>query len=180
MGALVIALLVAVWLLLNNEQNGPAVPRADNRAANPGYSAQNAVLIETAADGHPMYTLHASSIRQEPDSAITTLEQVQMQFRDPQGNIWNGRADEGRVVDQASQVELTGNVILSGLLPGTGKPAQISTDRLNVDTHTEVATTADPVVLDWNGQIVHARGMIARLRQQRVLLESDVHGRYVP
>ncbi len=179
-GALVIALLVAGWYLLNNEQNGPAVPAASNSATNPGYSAQNAVLIETAADGRPMYTLHAASILQEPDSAITTLHQVQMQFRDPKGNVWNGRADEGRVVDQASQVELTGNVVIWGQLPGTDQPARISSERLNIDTHTEVVTTEDPVVLDWNGQLVHARGLIAHLRQERLVLKSDVHGRYVP
>ncbi len=180
MGALVTALLIAGWLLLNDEQSGPAAPAARNRAANPGYSARDAVLVETASDGHPMYTLHAVSIRQEPDSEITTLEQVQMQFRDPKGNVWNGRADEGRFVDQASQVELTGNVVLSGLVPGTEEPVKISSDRLHVDTRTEIVTTDDPVVLDWSGQVVHARGMVARLKEQRVRLESNVHGRYVP
>jgi lipopolysaccharide export system protein LptC len=179
MGAVVVGILLAGWLLLNSEQNGPAAPAPGATTANPGYSARDAVLIETAADGQPMYTLHAARIRQEPASEITTLDQVQMQFRDRAGNVWNGRADEGRVVDQASQVELTGNVILSGLAPGTREPIEITSDRFDVDTHAEVVTTDDPVVLDWNGQLVNARGLIARLKEQRVTLKSDVHGRYV-
>ncbi len=180
MGAIVIGLLLAGWVVLNREQNGPAAPPAGPAASSPGYSARNAVLVETASDGHPMYTLHAERIHQEPDSAITTLEQVQMQFRDHQGNLWNGRADQGRVVDQASEVELTGHVVISGLAPGTQQPIKISSHQFDVDTHTEVVTTDEPVVLDWNGQLLLARGLIARLKEERVTLESDVHGRYVP
>jgi lipopolysaccharide export system protein LptC len=180
MGAIVIGLLLAGWLVLNKEQNGPAVPRAGPAQPSPGYSARNAVLIETGPNGHPMYTLHAARIRQEPDSEITLLDQVELQFRDRQGNLWNGRADEGRVVNGASEVELTGNVVISGLAPGTQQPIEISSDRFDVDTRTEIVTTDDPVVLDWNGQILHARGLVAQLKEERVTLESDVHGRYVP
>jgi lipopolysaccharide export system protein LptC len=180
MGAIVIGLLMAGWLVLNGEQNGPAVQPAGPAASSPGYSARTAVLIETATDGRPMYTLRAASIWQEPDSAITTLDRVQMQFRDQAGNLWNGRADQGRLVDQSPQVELTGNVVISGLAPGTRAPLEISSDRFDVDTHTEVVTTDDPVVLDWNGQLVQARGLVARLKEQRVTLKSNVHGRYVP
>jgi lipopolysaccharide export system protein LptC len=180
MGAVVVGVLLAGWLLLNSEQNGPAVPASGAGSENPGYSAQDAVLIETASDGHPMYTLRAARIHQEPASEITTLDRVQMQFRDQAGNIWNGRADHGRVVEQASQVELTGNVLISGLAPGTQEPVEVSSDRFDVDTHAEIVTTDDPVVLSWNGQLVHAVGLIARLKEQRVTLKSDVHGRYVP
>jgi len=180
LGAIVVGVLVAGWLLLNSEQNGPAVPASGAATQNAGYSARGAVLIETASDGRPMYTLRAARIRQEPASEITTLDQVQMQFRDHSGNLWNGRADHGRVVDQASQVELTGGVVISGLAPGTRDPVQISSDRFDVDTHAEIVTTDDPVVLSWNGQLVHAVGLVAHLKEQQVTLKSDVHGRYVP
>ena len=180
MGAIVVGVLLAGWLLLNSQQSGPAVAASGPRAENPGYSARDAVLIETASDGHPMYTLRAARIRQEPASEITTLDRVQLQFRDQTGSIWNGRAEHGRVVERASQVELTGNVIISGFAPGTQEPVAVSSDRFDVDTHAQIVTTDDPVVLDWNGQLVHAVGLIAHLKQQRVTLKSDVHGRYVP
>jgi len=173
-------LLVAGWFVLNSEQGGPAAPPPAARPTSPGYAAQDAVLVETGPDGNPMYTLHAARIRQQPASQVTLLDQVQMQFRDAAGNLWNGRADQGQVVSGASQVELIGHVTVAGLLPGTSEPVQVSSDRLNVDTRTEVVTTDDPVVLDWNGQLVHARGLVARLKEQRVRLESNVHGRYVP
>jgi lipopolysaccharide export system protein LptC len=178
--AVIMGLLIAGLFVLYNEQSGPAAPPPAARPTSPGYAAQDAVLVETAPDGDPMYTLHAARIRQEPASQITTLDQVQMQFRDEAGNVWNGRADEGQVLNGASQVELIGHVTIAGLLPGTNQPVQVASDRLNVDTRTEVVTTDDPVVLDWNGQLVHARGLVARLKEQWVRLESNVHGHYVP
>ena len=180
MGAVVVGLLLAGWIMLNREQNGPAVPPAGPAQPSPGYSAREAELIETGPDGHPLYTLHAARILQEPASEVTALEQVQMQFHDRQGNVWNGRADQGRIVDQAAQIELNGNVVISGRAPGTEQPLSISSEQFAIDTHTEIVTTDDPVVLDWNGELLHARGLIARLKEQRVTLKSDVHGIYVP
>jgi LPS export ABC transporter protein LptC len=179
-GAAVIALLVAGWLLLNSEEGGPAVPLTAAPAANPGYSARDAVLVETGQDGRPMYTLHAAEIRQQAASDVTVLDDVTMQFRDATGHIWNGSANQGFVVDGASQIDLSGAVRLWGLLPSTQQPIQLSSDRLAVDTRTEIVTTRDPVVLDWNGQILHGRGLIAHLREERLKLESDVHGVHQP
>ncbi len=179
--AAVIALLAIAWLALHGQQNGAVAPAAAAVAAqSPGYSARDAVLIETGADGLPMYTLRAAEIRQQPASRTALLAQVEMQFRDAAGQVWHGRANEARVSDQASEVDLTGAVTLSGLLPGTTEPARISTDRLSVDTRAEVVETKDPVTLDWGGQQIRARGLLAQLREQRVQLESNVHGRYAP
>ncbi len=180
-GAVLIALLVAGWLLLNNEEMGPAAPLAGARPPpNPGYSAHNASLIETGPDGRPMYTIHAAEIEQQPDSQVTELDDVTMQFRDEGGHVWNGRADRGFVLDNASQIDLSGAVRLWGVLPSTQQPIQVSSDRFAVDTRTEIVTTKDPVVLEWSGQVLHAHGLIAHLREQRVRLESDVHGTYNP
>jgi LPS export ABC transporter protein LptC len=177
--AAVIALLAIAWLALHGEASGPAAPEtARVSAQSPGYSASDAILTETGADGVPMYTLHAAKIREQPTSRVALLDRVEMQFRDSAGQLWHGRADEARVTDQASQVDLSGNVTLSGLLPGTTEPARISTDRLRVDTHSEVVTTQDPVSLDWAGGQLTARGLIARLRDERIRLEAQVHGRY--
>ncbi len=179
--AAVIGLLAVGWLALHTEQNGPAAAgMAMISAQNPGYSARDATLVETGADGLPMYTLHAAEIRQQPASQIALLDRVEMQFRDAAGRLWQGRADEARVVDQAAEIDLSGTVTLTGLLPGTGELARISTDQLSVDTRTDVVTTRDPVTLEWDGQQVRARGLVAQLRAQRIQLESNVRGRYVP
>lgn len=177
----VIALLAVAWLALNGQQNGPAAPRtAAISPPTPGYSARDAVLIETGADGRPMYTLRAAEIRQQPDSQVALLDRVQMTFHDAAGRMWQGRADHGRVLEGASQVDLSGMVAVTGQLPGSTQPAEIATDQLSIDTRSEVVSTQDPVTLDWGGQHMSARGLVARLREQRFTLESDVHGSYRP
>lgn len=179
--AAVIALLAIAWLALNGESRGPTVPAtATVSAQSPGYSARNAVLMETGADGMPMYTLHAAEIREQPASRDALLERVAMQFRDPDGQVWNGRSDQARVIDQAAKIQLAGHVALSGLLPGNPEPIRISTDRLSVDTHAETVETADEVTIDWGGGQIQARGIVAHLREQRIRLRSQVHGRYAP
>lgn len=177
--AAVIALLALAWLALNGETTGPSVPAtATVSAQTPGYSARNAVLLETGTNGLPMYTLRAAQIREQPASGVALLDRVEMQFRDADGQLWNARADEARVVDQAAQVELTGDVALSGALSGNPEPLRISTDRLNVDTHSEVVRTRDPVTIDWGGGQLQAHGLVVRLREQRIQLGSHVHGHY--
>lgn len=179
--AAVIALLAIAWLALNGGSGGPAVPATATVSAQlPGYSAREAVLIETGADGLPMYTLRAKEIREQPASRVALLDRVEMQFREADGQLWRGRADEARVIDQAAQVELAGDVVLSGLLPGNAEPVRISTEELSVDTHSQIVKTSDEVTIDLGGGQLHARGLIAWLHQQRIRLESQVHGRYVP
>lgn len=179
-GAAVIALLVIGWLSVNDERIGPAPAAVRAKRLNPGYAAQNAVLIETGPDGRPMYTLHASEIREQPTSQAVRLLDVTLEFRDPHGGVWNGRANEGLVSSGAAHVALSGAVTLTGALPESTAPLSISTDRLAVDTRSDVVTTTDPVVLEWNGEQVSARGLVAQLKDQRVTLESDVHGHYHP
>lgn len=179
--AAVIGLLAVGWLALRSQRRGPVTASAAVRSTeSAGYSARDATLIETGPDGHPMYTLRAAEIRQQPASQVAVLDQVQMEFRDAAGHLWHGRADQGRVLDGGSQVDLSGSVKITGQLPGSSEPAEISSERLNVDTRSEVVRTRDPVQLDWGRQQLRARGLLAQLREQRVKLEADVHGTYRP
>ncbi len=178
--AAVIALLAIAWLALNGETSGPAAPALPTVSAqSPGYSARDAVLIETGADGLPMYTLRAAAIHEQP-AQVALLDRVEMQFRDLSGQFWQVRANQARVIDQAVQVDLSGDVAVSGLLPGSDESVRISTDRLKIDTHAQIVTTRDEVTIDWGGQQLRARGLVARLREQHIRLDSQVHGRYAP
>lgn len=177
--AAVIALLAISWLALNGESSGPTVPAtATVSAQTPGYSARDAVLMETGPDGLPMYTLRAAQMHEQPATGVALLDRVEMQFREADGQLWNGRADQARVIDQAVKVDLSGNVVLTGLLPGSTEPVRISTQRLNADTRSQVVRSSDNVTIDWGRGELQARGIVARLREQRIRLESQVRGRY--
>ena len=66
--ALVLA-VVAVWLTLRRACWARPRPARTGRAvADQGYSATDATVVETGADGLPMYTLQARQVQQDPDS----------------------------------------------------------------------------------------------------------------
>jgi LPS export ABC transporter protein LptC len=179
--ATLIALAVAGLLLLSSEQSSLAPPAPGAvQLPDPGYSAQNATLVETGPDGQPMYTVMANVIHQQPDSQQVTLDGVRLQFRDPKAQVWHGSSDRGLIVNDAARVEMLGDVNLWGVLPGSDQAAHITTDWLQVNTQSQVVSTQAPVALDWNGQHVRARGMTVRLKSSQIRLQSDVHGRFQP
>jgi LPS export ABC transporter protein LptC len=127
-----------------------------------------------------MYTVHASTITQEAGSTEVALESVQLAFRDVHGQVWNGRANQGRILDDAAHIDLFGAVRLTGVLPGSETPAEITTEKLSMNTRDNIVTTRAPIAIDWSGQQLRARGLTVHLKDQRLKLESDVHGRYSP
>lgn len=168
-------------ILLGGQQRGSVSPiTVDERAADLGYAARQAQLVETGADGHPLYTINAALINEPPGALNVEMQQVRMSFTDGSGNEWTGRADSGVASQDTGHVELSGNVQISGVLPDSRDDASITTDRLSVDTHAQTVQTRDPVTLTLSGREIKARGLSANLKDGVVHLESNVHGTYSP
>jgi len=178
--ALLLIAIIAGSFLLGGEQREPtATTTVEPSSADLGYSARNAVLQETGTDGLPMYTLNAEVIRQHPSDGVE-FEQVQMSFRDPDGQTWNGRADRGELTTDTGKVDLTGNVHVSGLLPGSTQPADLETDKLSVDTHENIISTSEPVSVTSPGRKLKSKGLVATLKEHHLVLESNVRGSFTP
>jgi LPS export ABC transporter protein LptC len=176
---LTIVAVIAVSLLLSGQQSGtPASTTVQEMGWDEGYSAQNARLVQTGADGQPLYTLNAATIRQRPNAGQVGLTQVQMTFRDQNGAPWTASADHGTLEQAAGQVMLSGNVHVSGTPAAARGPAQITTDTLSVDLHGDLVSTRDPVTLLWAGAHLSSTGLVADLKDYRVQLESKVHGTF--
>lgn len=73
-------------------------------------------------------------------------------------------------------MQLAGNVHVSGLLGA--KSAQITAAVLSVDIPGDVVSTSAPVQMLWGGQQLSSTGLTADLKQDRVHLESAVHGTF--
>ena len=173
--------LVVGLVLLSGPQRGAVAPGAAGTAAtDPGYAALGAHLVQTGTDGQPLYSLDAARITQQPDDDIVRLTQVHMGFRAASGQEWTARADRGELGQDTGVVQLDGDVHVAGLLPGTRDQAEITTEHVSFDTHAQVVTTPDPVTLSMSGRELHATGLIARLKEGHVQLESAVHGSYLP
>ena len=179
----VLVAVAAGWVLLDRQRiMNPAasVPAENRRNPDPGYSALRAEIIETGPDGRPMYIVRAETVRQHPESQSVMLETVHMELRDAGGQRWTARADYGQIFPDAANVQLMGDVLISGMFPGSEETAEISTERLSVDTRAEIVSTRSPVVLNWSGRRMTARGLVASLKDQSLKLESDVHGLFTP
>jgi len=172
-----VALLVGVIVVTAPSHEGNA-PVVTGPLHDPGYSAVQARLVQTDKDGKPEYTLDAAQIQQLPNNGLVELEQVQLGFRDPNGNQWNARAAHGEIEQNSGIVRLAGNAHVFGLLPGTNDPAQIISEHLAYDTKTQIVSTHDPVTMVMSGRELNATGLVANLKERRVQLESAVHGTF--
>lgn len=173
--------LTVGMVLLSAPQHESAAPSSTGAPAHdPGYSAQQARLVQTGADGLPVYTLDAAQIQQQPNDGTVELQQVKLGFRDSNGNEWTARALHGQLAQGSDVVRLAGDVHVNGILPGSRQPAQMTTEHLAFDTRTEVVATRDPVTLLMSGRELNAQGMVANLKERHVQLESAVHGSFRP
>jgi LPS export ABC transporter protein LptC len=172
---------VAIWLTLGPRQAGPAAAQASGPTEpEQGYSATDASVVETGADGLPMYTLQARQVRQDPDDDIVDLTDVRMSFRDDAGGQWQARANQAVVRQDSAQIGLSGAIDVAGSFAHGDTPLHLITDALQVDTHTDILRTQSEVAIDSSGKLLYARGLLADLKGHRVKLESQVHGQFTP
>jgi lipopolysaccharide export system protein LptC len=180
--AVLAALVLIVGIVLLSAPQRESSPRAaaGGPLHDPGYSAVQARLVQTGADGLPIYTLDAAQIQQLPDQGKVELQHVQLGFRDASGNEWTARAARGELEQNSGVVQLAGDVHVRGILPGTTDPAQIISEHLAYNTNTQIVTTRDPVTLIMSGRELNATGLVANLKERRLQLESAVHGTFRP
>jgi len=164
-------------------------------APDPGYAARDAEIIETGYDGRERYRLKAAVIRQQLDASVIELEHLEMDYHPgsqtavpgeapvsaaASKEIWHLTSDHGRVRANGDDVQLSGNVEVTGTAPGSGEPLTLSTRTMRINTPTEFIETKDPVTMSWSGHEIKAVGMKADLKAGKLRLESDVHGEFSP
>jgi LPS export ABC transporter protein LptC len=173
--------LIGGSLFLSRQTRDAETPAPANRPAEDlGYGARDAQLIETGKDGRPRYTLNAKQIEQHPKDGSVQAQIVHMIIDDVDGNRWTVDAERGEIKNSGDNVDLSGDVHVSGMLPGTDQPADISSDRLSFDTRTDVVSTQDPVTFVWASRQIHSVGIVASLKDSHVQLESGVHAIFQP
>jgi LPS export ABC transporter protein LptC len=175
-----LALIVGVVVLTGPQRESIAPATAGGPLHDPGYSALKAHLIQTGADGFPVYTLDAAQIQEQPDTGLVNLQQVFLTFRDDTGNEWRARAASGELAQHSGVVRLAGDVHVNGIMPGTSEPAELVSEHLAYDSNTQVVSTADPFTLVMSGRRLSATGLLANLKGHHLKLESAVHGSFQP
>jgi LPS export ABC transporter protein LptC len=172
---------VAVWLTLAPRQTEPATTRSGQQAGpDLGYSAANAFVVETGADGRPMYTLQARQVQQDPADNLVNLTNVQMTFHDPSGEQCQARSDRAVARQDSPQIDLSGSIVGGCTFASSDQPIHFTSDTLHIDTGTDLVQTHSVVTFTSFGKLLNARGMQIDLKNHRVKLDSQVHGLFIP
>ncbi len=193
LGAFALVALVGGVYFLGRAARGPNdVDSSVTLPPDPGYAARDAEVIETGYDGRERYRLRAQTIRQQAEAGVIELEKLEMDYHpaaQPRipgesnseaapSEVWHLKSDRGEVRANGDDVELTGNVLVTGRAPGSGEPLTLLTEIMRINTPTEFIETDAPVTMRWSGHELNARGMQADLKAGTLRLESDVHGRF--
>ncbi|MCC7329345.1 MAG: LPS export ABC transporter periplasmic protein LptC [Gammaproteobacteria bacterium] len=163
--------------LLLHQLDSDETPAVSAAAPGIGYYLTDARLTGTGDDGHVLYRLSAHEVTQQPDDGNVNLADVTVDY-DPAHEIpWRLTASRGRVIDDGKMIALSGNVV-AATREARGPAAIIRTDYLEFDPGTDVASTDRKVVIEYAGSTVHAVGLRALLREDRLQLLADVSGHY--
>jgi lipopolysaccharide export system protein LptC len=125
------------------------------------------------------YRVAARSVTQTLADGSVVLHTIVIDYDAGAESPWNVRADQGRIPPGGKMIELTGNVV-AATRDSDHPQATIRTDYLEFDPDSYVAATDRKVTIDYAGSTVHATGMRALLREDRMELLSRVNGRYAP
>ena len=191
----VIAVVAAAWFFGIAGRSDNATDAAALLPPDPGYAALGAQVIETGYDGRERYRLNAKAIHQQGDNGVIDLEQLEMNYHPgAQGElpgeqpastkkateVWHLTSDRGQVRADGDDVQLNGNVQVTGPAPGSEAPLVLTTDNMRVNTPTQFIETDAPVQIRQSGNLIYAVGMEADLKAGNVRLKSKVHASSAP
>jgi LPS export ABC transporter protein LptC len=187
----VIAVLAGTYFLGRAGRNDNGIDNAVVIPPDPGYAARDAEVIETGYDGRERYRLKAKVIRQQTESGVIDLEQLEMNYHpeaqarvpgeapasaQAASEVWHLKSDRGQVRADGDDVQLDGNVRVTGPAPGSDAPIVLTTDNMRINTPTEFIETDAPVKVSWSGNVLEGVGLAADLKAGTVRLKSSVHG----
>lgn len=151
---------------------------AADTAPDPGYSASEAEIVQTGADGLPKYRLQARRIEQDPRSLEVALEEIRLETRERSAGSWQVSAPRGRLSKDAERLQLDGGVLLQGGERQGAEPLRLRTASLAYDLGTARVRAPGQVELTLQGHALVGKGLEANLRTRQVRLQADVHGRF--
>lgn len=174
-GLAVVALAsAAVYLRDRGGATGPPPTRLA-----PGYYVREAVLEGTGDDGRVLYRVLAADARQLAAGGVIRLADVRVNYLPAAAVPWELTATQGQMPPDRTIIELSGEVVATARQPGAA-PLTIHTDYLELDPDAYVARTDRGVRVERARDTLRARGMRAYLKEDRLVFETSVQGRFLP
>jgi LPS export ABC transporter protein LptC len=149
-----------------------------------GYYIREGTLTGTGADGRILYRITTRAARQNLDDGVVSMQEVAVNYAPAAEIPWDMRATRGQIPQDSNIIQLSGDVLVTSRAEATANhgqaPLTIRTDYLELDPDTYVATTDRHVAMERLRDTLHARGMRVYLKQDRLQLQSEVRGTFLP
>jgi LPS export ABC transporter protein LptC len=149
-----------------------------------GYYVREGTLTGTGADGRILYRITTKAARQNLDDGTISMQEVALRYAPAAGTPWDMRATRGQIPQDSNIIQLSGDVLVTSMAGDAANfraaPLTIRTDYLELDPDTYIATTRRQVAIGRSRDTLHARGMRVYLKQDRLQLESEVRGNFLP
>lgn len=173
--ALVVLLLLAAgaasWWWLGEQR---AVAPVADTPRHPESYFRELDVIRHGEDGKPEMRLEAAYAESFEDETWIHLRDLRAHGMDKAG--WLLIAGRGRMSEDGVLLEVRDNVQL--LRMENDSEMQLRTDALDVNTETEIATTAAAVTITHGSGEISGRGLWVSLADDRLRIESEVEARY--
>jgi lipopolysaccharide export system protein LptC len=164
------------WLQNLVEPEKPKVEKALRH--DPDYFMENFTVTSMNEAGRPHYFMEAQYMAHFPDDDTTRFVKPHLTIYQEDVAPWTVDSEHALATAGGKEVHLMGNVIMQR--PDTPEQAglKLTTKDLLVRPDDEYAETNQPVTIVDASGIVNAVGMQVYMRDEKVLLQSQVRGVY--
>lgn len=149
-----------------------------------GYYVKEGRLTGTGADGRILYSITTRVARQNLADGTIAMQEVAVNYMPAAGIPWDMHATRGQIPQDSNIIQLSGDVLVTSTAATAANrrqaPLTIRTDYLELDPDTYIATTDRHVAIQRSRDTLYGRGMRVYLKQDRLQLESEVRGNFLP
>ncbi len=175
------ALLLAAagsWYLAGSLGKSETVEPSGNAISDRFY-LKSARILGTGNDGRLLYEIEADYAEQQDGEGIA-LQNVRIRYSQGSQIPWVLIADTATISQNQQRVILKGHVKAVSSEGFDGKDTEITTQYLEFEPGAYRAETDSRVQIRIGPRSLTATGMLALLQENRLVLKSNVSGKFVP
>ncbi|MCB1845726.1 MAG: LPS export ABC transporter periplasmic protein LptC [Halioglobus sp.] len=175
---ILLGLAAASWFLASSLETPPPQP-PDPGANQQGYYLRSARILGTGDAGQLLYEIEAEYAEQGNNDQIA-FDNVSIHYAPDADVPWSVSADQALITGTEQRLTLTGHVVAVSKEGFAGAVTEIRTDWLELDPENYRAATDQRVQIRIGEQSLTATGMEALFNENRLQLNSNVSGKFLP
>jgi lipopolysaccharide export system protein LptC len=174
---LLMAAVAATWYF---GRGGTTATRPTEAAASPplGYYLKGAALLGTNDEGRIFLRIEAESVTENGERAALDLDSVRVEYHDDEDVSWQVSAARASATQDRGYLDLSGDVRLTSRAQAGVRTTVVETERLRLQPDAYLASTSEQVAVSIGDHRLAATGLKAYLKDDRLELESQVHGQF--